>query len=78
MQYETTTKRKLLTNKHLHLQFIKRQKIEKALREIEKSKTMQNTKREKTRLTVRVGFSPKSKTRPESYIYLGQVLTQYS
>jgi len=31
-----------------------------------------------TRLTVRVGFSPKSKTRPESYTYLGQVLTQYS
>ncbi len=30
------------------------------------------------RLTVRVGISPKSKTRPESYTYLGQVLTQYS
>jgi len=31
-----------------------------------------------SRLIVRVGFSPKSKTRPESYIYLDQVLTQYS
>jgi len=50
MQYETTTRRKLLTNKYLHLQFIKKQKIEKAFREREKSRTIQSTKREKTNL----------------------------
>ena len=50
MQYEIITKCKLLTNKYLHLQSIKRQRIEKALRKTEKSKTMQSTKREKINL----------------------------
>jgi len=50
MQYKTTTRRKLLTNKYLYLQSIKKQKIEKTLCKKEKLRTIQSTTREKTNL----------------------------